>query len=52
MIVVIIQVDIYDYLCLMKKMTKYYLDEENCECRCMPGTFRCAGGPCLPMVII
>jgi hypothetical protein len=27
------------------------LDEENCQCRCMPGTFRCNSGPCLPMVI-
>ncbi|CAF4367925.1 unnamed protein product, partial [Rotaria sordida] len=24
-------------------------DEENCECRCIPGTFRCNSGSCLPM---
>lgn len=29
-----------------------HLDEENCQCRCMPGTFRCNSGPCLSMVKI
>ena len=48
MIVVIIQVKVVNNR--RKTITIEYLDEENCECRCMPGTFRCNSGPCLPMV--
>ena len=49
MIVVIIQVRIS---LVRLKIPIEYLDEENCQCRCMPGTFRCNSGTCLPMVII
>ena len=51
MIVVITQVKIINSLILDGiKLWYKYLDEENCECRCMPGTFRCNSGSCLPMV--